>query len=439
MQQVIGGEDMLTLLIIADDFTGALDTGVQFARSGAVTRVVTDNYYDYSQLDESVQVLVVDAETRHMTEQEAYETVYHLTKKAIRSGITYIYKKTDSALRGNVGSELTALLDASGRSMLSFVPAFPKMGRTTKEGIHYIEGIPVEKSVFGKDPYEPVKYSYIPDLIHEQSSVAVRVMEYTDRNNEADKSKEIRVWDTSEDYELEKIGKQLYESDGLRIMAGCAGFAAVLPKLLNLEGKNMPIPEFMPGFLVVCGSVNPITVGQLEYARGNGFTRINMTPEQKLDKDYWKTKEGKSFLARIETQIKYNPYCILDSNDEGEGNATKQYAKAYGIGEEEIRTWIAWSLGYMVKTLMDKGVNTTMMFTGGDTLLGCMKQLGVCVMEPICEVAPGIVLSKFKRNGGSYQVISKSGGFGGEQLLVELAKQYLSYDMKEEEESVNGL
>jgi uncharacterized protein YgbK (DUF1537 family) len=31
-----------------------------------------------------------------------------------RHGITHIYKKTDSALRGNVGAELKALLDATG-------------------------------------------------------------------------------------------------------------------------------------------------------------------------------------------------------------------------------------------------------------------------------------------------------------------------------------
>ena len=32
---------MTQLLILADDFTGALDTGVQFASTGAVTRVIT--------------------------------------------------------------------------------------------------------------------------------------------------------------------------------------------------------------------------------------------------------------------------------------------------------------------------------------------------------------------------------------------------------------
>ena len=42
---------MIRLLIIADDFTGALDTGVQMAGCGAVTKVTTDalcRFEDYA-------------------------------------------------------------------------------------------------------------------------------------------------------------------------------------------------------------------------------------------------------------------------------------------------------------------------------------------------------------------------------------------------------
>ena len=49
---------MITLLIIADDFTGALDTGVQFAAAGAGVRVVTDIRYDYRKSQPGVRVLV---------------------------------------------------------------------------------------------------------------------------------------------------------------------------------------------------------------------------------------------------------------------------------------------------------------------------------------------------------------------------------------------
>ena len=104
---------MTKLLILADDFTGALDTGVQFAVRGARTCVVTDPAYDFAHAEEGVQVLVMDAETRHLTAGEAYGVVFRAVKRALDAGFTHIYKKTDSALRGNIGAELTAVLDAA--------------------------------------------------------------------------------------------------------------------------------------------------------------------------------------------------------------------------------------------------------------------------------------------------------------------------------------
>ena len=102
---------MILLLIIADDFTGALDTGVQFAAHGIRTRVVVDPEVDFAA--QEAQVLVIDTETRHLPASKAYEVVAGLTRRALDAGVRYIYKKTDSALRGNIGAELTAVFKAS--------------------------------------------------------------------------------------------------------------------------------------------------------------------------------------------------------------------------------------------------------------------------------------------------------------------------------------
>ena len=47
-----------------------------------------------------IQVLVVDAQTRHLDGEEAYRKVWSLVKAAKEAKIPYIYKKTDSGLRG---------------------------------------------------------------------------------------------------------------------------------------------------------------------------------------------------------------------------------------------------------------------------------------------------------------------------------------------------
>ena len=90
---------MLKLLIVADDFTGALDTGVQFASLGASAKVVTSTKCDSTQLDE-LDVLVFDAETRHKDPVIAYTTVYDFVKRVAAFGVEYVYKKTDSVYAG---------------------------------------------------------------------------------------------------------------------------------------------------------------------------------------------------------------------------------------------------------------------------------------------------------------------------------------------------
>lgn len=416
---------MLELLIIADDFTGALDTGVQFAGSGAVTRVVTDRDYNYRLVEPWVRVLVMDAETRHLPADQAYDVVYRAAKRAVECQIPYIYKKTDSALRGNIGSELTALLNASGKKSLPFFPAFPKIGRTTMAGFHYINGVPVKESVFGKDPYEPVKCSYIPELIRRQSPVAVRTIRRADQIGGESEAPEILVLDAQEDGQLEELGKNLFDRDRLAVMAGCAGFAAVLPKLLKLEGKR-PVPAAFTGkFLVISGSLNPITIRQLNYAEQNGFLRFSLTPEQKLSPGYWRGEAGLAVLEEWKNRIRGSTCCLFDSSDPPGSGGTEAYASAEGLTAQMVRERIAGALGSVLEGLTAEEEPYTLLVTGGDTLLACMACLGVTEMEPVGEMGPGIVLSRFRKRGAWCQVITKSGGFGAETLLPDLAGQIL--------------
>ena len=110
-------------------------------------------------------------ETRHLPAAEAYAVIAKLTREAMSAGVFSIYKKTDSALRGNIGAELSALLKTSGERQLSFLPAFPQIDRVTRDGVHYISGVPVTESPFGIDPFEPVRHARVTELIGEQTDV----------------------------------------------------------------------------------------------------------------------------------------------------------------------------------------------------------------------------------------------------------------------------
>lgn len=413
---------MILLLIIADDFTGALDTGVQFAAHGIRTRVVVDADVDFT--SQEVKVLVVDTETRHLPAAEAYDVVAKLTRRAKCAGISYIYKKTDSALRGNIGAELAAVLEASGCSRLPFLPAFPQTGRITRGGVHYVDGVPVTESPFGIDPFEPVKHAVISELIAEQCSQPVKSFPALTTGGSILQEEGILVFDAADPDELFHTGRQLQEQDALHIMAGCAGFGAVLPELLGIDAEESgSLPELDPRLLVVCGSVNPITLTQLDRAESAGFIRLRLTLRQKLEPGYWNSSEGRDDLIRMEEILAANSYCIIETNDPGGNQPTADYADALGIDRETMRVRIAGSLGSLVGEIFTSPSLGTLLLTGGDTLLQCMNCVGVRELEPLCELEKGVVLASFTYHGCTRHVITKSGGFGQENLLTDLAER----------------
>ena len=55
---------MIKLLVIADDFTGALDTGVQFKAKQTLIQIASEKCIESLKIsDHNLQVLIVDAET----------------------------------------------------------------------------------------------------------------------------------------------------------------------------------------------------------------------------------------------------------------------------------------------------------------------------------------------------------------------------------------
>ena len=417
---------MIELLIVSDDFTGGLDTGVQFAGRGIPTRVVTDPRADLTSAAGDCAVLVVVAQTRHLPAPKAYEVVHSVASRAAALGIPHIYKKTDSALRGNIGAELTAALDASGVRALPFLPALPAGGRITRGGVHFVDGVPVSESVFGRDPFTPVRESNVARLLRTQSEAEV----HTGDQNRLPEGGGLWVFDAETDDDLRAAGLRLRDAHMLRACAGCMGFAAELPELLGLEaGKPSELPRLPCGLLMLCGSVNPITRRQLRHAEANGFRRLHIGAEQKLRAGWADTPEGQAALAKWQEVCAASPWLILDANDADDANAESMaYVRANGLSIEDARLRVCDALGGILPRMLEVPGERTLLITGGDTLMTCMDRLGVRAMEPLAELWPGVVLSAFEYAGKTRHVIAKSGGFGSETLLTDLRARLQAQD-----------
>ena len=432
-----GDRQMVKLLILADDFTGALDTGVQFSGKGIRTQVVVSSHW--VEPDSDCDVMVIDMETRHVPKEKAYEIVYDVCQQAVKYGIRCFYKKTDSALRGNVGSELQAAVDAVSGKNIVFVPAFPAMRRITVDGVHYIDGIPVKESVFGQDPFEPVMYDRVDELLRAtgykggvigvgkaerklQAAEERKTQASEERGQKAAEAakQQLFLYDAETDADLDEIAEAVSKKSDIPILAGCAGFAAKLPELLKLPVKKSGDVKLKENLVFLCGSVNPITKSQIVYGEKMGIPRIHLKPEEKLEISYWDQPEG---LGKIRQLAKDGmQHIIIDSNDEEGHNDTMEYAAKKGYSIEDVRVRISETLGYLLKKLIDAGMEGTYLITGGDTLIGFMKAIGVSELEPMNEIRPGCVLTSLNYQDKKHYVITKSGGFGQERLIEQLTR-----------------
>lgn len=424
---------MIKLLIISDDFTGALDTSVQLAESGATAYVTLDSGFNTSDFNPDTDVLVVDAETRHLNQKDAYETVFSITEHARKSGIPYIYKKTDSVLRGNIGAELAAVLKASGQKRLHFIPAYPQMSRTTKKGIHYANDIPIDKSIFGKDPFEPVLYSDILQIIKSQTDTPAFIIE--DSSQDWSQKEGILIHDSQTTGDLKQIAQELEMKDEIHLLAGCAGFASLLPQLTGLSGTKPQLPEISSHLLIACGSIHPVSLAQCSYAAKNGAPYYHLNSEEKLNPSWANEEAAGSLVNQLLKSCEESPVVVFNANGPDEPGKTYEYAKEKGIGLSQIRINVVSVMGHLIECLISRGVNATVFLMGGDLLFQFVKQAGIKVISPVCEVEQGVVLSEVIYKGKKVNIISKSGGFGRESLFMDLSERLIHLSVNTDKKS----
>lgn len=407
---------MPKLLIIADDLTGALDTGVKFSEAGLSTTVSTD--CDETVIAEKADVVVLCAATRHLAAEDAYRMIRKIVERNAGQ-FPIIMKKTDSGLRGNIGAELQAVLDGARANTLAFLPALPEMGRTTLDGVQYIDGVPVNRSVFGRDPFEPVVDDDIPSLLRRQCKADVKVIRRGAVLEAKDQTvgSEIFVYDAQTAEDMRVSVSEITRRGEVRLLAGCAGLAQALAGEMASAMKTRKNLDSDKPLLVVCGSVNQISTAQLDYAEKNGHPRFHLPAKFLLGEEALDTPEDSVILKKLLKACETERLVLVDTAS-SKGKMMLEESKEQSL--EVTRQRISRKLGRMVKALLDHGLDRRVMIIGGDTLSELMGAVGCTKLSPVREPDRGVVLSSLQYNDHSYQILSKSGGFGGEDLLLRI-------------------
>lgn len=409
----------MRLLIAADDYTGALDTGVKLAEQGVSTAVISMEELGEHTLRMPLDVLVVSTETRHSAPEEAYAVVYGLVKMVCaRFPAVALYKKTDSALRGNVGSELAAMLNASGAPTMAFVPALPSQGRITVQGCQLDHGKPIHQSVFALDCCDPVTQASIPAVIARQTSIRTVCVPAGEGVPQEDaQGSAIWIYDSETLAQMHTVACGLKAAGRVRVTAGCAGFAQQLPFMLGLEGKRQETAIFPSGRqCVICGSVNPISRRQIEVAQRAGMHVTLLDAETLLSDGF----DGRALAERVLRSAQGRESMAVTTFDSECGQEKLAYAKKQGIAPPQMRQLISQRLGLLARWLCALDAELMPMLIGGDTLYGFVQAMGGGMVYPLCELEPGCVLARYGSTGAQRWMMTKSGGVGGEDVLLRL-------------------
>ena len=259
---------MAQLLIVADDLTGAADTGACFAARGLETVIPLTRGSDID-----ADVVVLSTETRDLAGEEAARVVAEeVAGWMAASGAMYprwVYKKIDSALRGNPRDELLAVMAASGQRRALVAPAFPAQGRTTVGGRQFVGGLPLAESrmggeratsdvaaVFACEAF-PTRVLGLP-AIHDRPEEVAAILEA--------EAAGIIVADAATEDDLLALARAARRTS-LRLLCGTAGFARALVHALPLRPASLPDPRRRPSahpVLVVAGSQNEATRRQID-------------------------------------------------------------------------------------------------------------------------------------------------------------------------------
>ena len=410
---------MIEWAVIADDLTGAADTGVQFRPVCAPVFLADYRKLDAPALRAAAPAgLAVYTTSRALPAGGARRAAAAAGRAVHRLGPARIFKKIDSALRGNIGPELEGLMEASELPLSFIAPAFPDQGRATAGGIHRIHGVPVADSEMGRDPVTPVTDSSLPRWIGSQAvwpvgHVPLRTIEQgieaVARDVERLQAGGVRhvCFDATVPAHLELVARLALERFPGALLCGSAGLAQrLVARLRQDRGVEPPAVALGDGgLLFVCGSASRSLRAQAErLVESCGLARATLLPDALVGRAPWPeaaVAAAAETIGRGDLVLQVSPFD----------------ADATGIGPHEVVSGLA----RFVEAVAHGARTAGMFLSGGDTALAVMERLEVAALRLESEPAGGLgcgVLCGGPLSG--LPVFTKAGSFGGPETLVEL-------------------
>lgn len=416
---------MVKCAVIADDLTGANATGVMLKKQGYSTSTIMNLLK--SELTElgDCECIAFTTDSRGVDSTTAYNRVYNLTKMLEDLNLTILCKRIDSTLRGNLGAETDAALDAMGPDYVAVVvPCAPASGRITVGGYMQVNGTILNKTEAALDPKTPIQDALVADLFLKQTKYRVASLYMKDLNlgrehlvkkirEYAQSGTKIIIFDAITQEDIDLISDSVIES-GIRFIAVDPGaFIATLTQKLVVPSES----RTMQRILTVVGSVNPVAKVQME----------NFWLAQPVYNVFVETKQFLNGEEAREKEICRVTEDILAHRDSGrlfsvtvDGIYPENrlnfpvYAEKLKISVDEVSDLINQSMAEITCRLLKADDTFTGLYaSGGDVTAAICKQCHAIGLNLIDEVIPLAACGSFMKGDFPHKLIVTKGGMTG--------------------------
>ncbi|MBN1921767.1 MAG: four-carbon acid sugar kinase family protein [Anaerolineae bacterium] len=430
--------------VVADDITGANDIGSMTAKAGYLTDVFS--YQTPGALSDATvlrepNVCILDTDSRFDMPEVAYAKVYAATRDLKAAGAQHFFKKTCSVFRGNVGVEFDAMLDALEENFAIVVAGFPKNGRQTLNGIHYVRGVPLAKSEFRNDPVHPLLESNLVTVLQSQTRRKVALVDHAIiaqgatilRQHIAIQRERYNylLFDVIDQSSLTTIAAATHDA---YVFCGSSALGEELPRAW---GNVSPQPvAALPahsgaGVLIVSGSLMPQTTAQIQHLRDQDIYSWKLEPLRLFDTAA-RTETLATAHAALAAHLSQGEDALLYAANDADSVAIARQAGArHGMGAVEVSRLISSALAELTTTLVSKTQVDRLAIAGGDTSAAICARLGVTRLRILEEIQPGLpsCLSVGKR---ALLLVLKSGSFGTPTFLAEAVAHLRGAGSKQE-------
>lgn len=410
---------MKQIVIIADDLTGACDTGVKFSQNGLKTKVlVSPNSASILNTD-PVPVVSINTDTRSVSPETAAGVVETLASQLRSQGDYFYYKKVDSVLRGNICSELESLFRVLKPDFALVAPAFPATGRWLKDGVLSIGN--KEKPQLQIDALEQISFKTQRKCGHISLDTVRQGPDAVIRQAEVlyEEGCTILLADTWCEVDLETLAEVVLRLGSRCLPVGSAGLATHLSsRLAEQDRKETPVTAAQGkaegALVVVVGSRHPATVEQVQKLKETvsletyllsvaDISQDNL--QQRVDAAFEGKEPGKADNILLTTDYIYH------SSDNCQ-HLLQQNAYNQAILD---------GVGACVERLAQSTAIRGMIATGGDIASEILGRLKLEQIDLMAEPIPGIVTGfAADSSGKGFRLATKSGGFGNPDALLEL-------------------